>query len=946
MARTVLAIRRSGWNVVIVHGNGPQVGNLAIQQEEGRRLVPAQPLFSLGAMTQGADRQPDQPRPARASRPISRWPPGHPRRRLARRSGVRAPSQADRPVLHRRAGRRARRRARMDRRRRLRPGLPPAWSPRRSPIDDRRDAPRSRRWWRAARSSSPPAAAACRSCPTGSGLRGVEAVIDKDYVAGQLASALGGAGARLRHRRSSVDARFRPTRPNARWTRSTWTPPSGISSDGQFPPGSMGPKVRCRDAVPPFGRGRRGHQHGRVGRPHARRQRGIAGARRSGIGTRIVAARRAARSRDMTADLRMFRDTYVDSVVQLAATPCDERARRRRLGSRRDGDAGEPADAGRRRASPPTTSARPTICSSPCGDATTTSVQDAAVGRRGHACSPAAQAGGGAGPASRAHRTIGRAVRELPDSNVAVVSVPGDVRGARSARGAHRRAGRAAVQRQRVGRRRGGAEGAGRRGSAGCSWGPGRERRCSAASASASPTWSRPGPVGIVAAAGTGAQEAMSLLDRWGVGISCVIGLGGRDLSDAVDGRMAKAAIASLRADPGTDVIFLVSKPPAERVARAVLATADGFPLVAALVGRRAGCAVRSRRAAGAHARGRRAATCWTCSAWNGPTSSAICRSGWPRPASRWRPSAPWSAACSPAGRCATSRWSSSATPLGPVYSNVPLEPSLRVPAPPGSHICLDLGEEEYTVGRPHPMIDPQARVEMLDEQGRDPAVAVDPARRRPRATARTRIPASQLAPACARAVAAGRRGRRLRAGHARRTRRATPGSGRSCSEAGCIVTETAARASLAAAAIAVRDPALVTADDMSAAGDRARHLLHQAARRRGAHPRARGGAHRRRRARAHRDARRAGLRLLPPHDGPVHGRARPAAARTPSSSGSSTPSTRSSAGLRCLRRPIRAGAHPGLHLGAGRRARPRRRDRAARSCAPCTTSTTSRPPR
>jgi carbamate kinase len=53
MARSVLAIRRSGWNVVVVHGNGPQVGNLAIQQEEGRRLVPAQPLFSLGAMTQG-----------------------------------------------------------------------------------------------------------------------------------------------------------------------------------------------------------------------------------------------------------------------------------------------------------------------------------------------------------------------------------------------------------------------------------------------------------------------------------------------------------------------------------------------------------------------------------------------------------------------------------------------------------------------------------------------------------------------------------------------------------------------------------------------------------------------------------------------------------------------------------------------------------------------------
>jgi carbamate kinase len=53
MARTVLSIRSQGWNVVVVHGNGPQVGNLAIQQEEGRELVPAQPLFALDAMTQG-----------------------------------------------------------------------------------------------------------------------------------------------------------------------------------------------------------------------------------------------------------------------------------------------------------------------------------------------------------------------------------------------------------------------------------------------------------------------------------------------------------------------------------------------------------------------------------------------------------------------------------------------------------------------------------------------------------------------------------------------------------------------------------------------------------------------------------------------------------------------------------------------------------------------------
>jgi carbamate kinase len=53
MARSVCSLMWTGWDVVVVHGNGPQVGNLAIQQEEGSDLVPPQPLFALGAMTQG-----------------------------------------------------------------------------------------------------------------------------------------------------------------------------------------------------------------------------------------------------------------------------------------------------------------------------------------------------------------------------------------------------------------------------------------------------------------------------------------------------------------------------------------------------------------------------------------------------------------------------------------------------------------------------------------------------------------------------------------------------------------------------------------------------------------------------------------------------------------------------------------------------------------------------
>jgi carbamate kinase len=53
MVESISELLDEGWRVVIVHGNGPQVGNLAIQQERGRDEVPEMPLFALDAMTQG-----------------------------------------------------------------------------------------------------------------------------------------------------------------------------------------------------------------------------------------------------------------------------------------------------------------------------------------------------------------------------------------------------------------------------------------------------------------------------------------------------------------------------------------------------------------------------------------------------------------------------------------------------------------------------------------------------------------------------------------------------------------------------------------------------------------------------------------------------------------------------------------------------------------------------
>ena len=93
------------------------------------------------------------------------------------------------------------------------------------------------------------------------------------------------------------------------------------------------------------------------------------------------------------------------------------------------------------------------------------------------------------------------------------------------------------------------------------------------------------GAVGVVAAAGTGAQEVSALLDRWGVPVSQVVGVGGRDLSAAVQGRMAQLAARAMAADPGTDVVLLVSKPPDADAAALVLAECRTTRAVAVFLG-------------------------------------------------------------------------------------------------------------------------------------------------------------------------------------------------------------------------------------------------------------------------------------------------------------------------------------------------------------------------
>ncbi|MGH3409651.1 MAG: FdrA family protein, partial [Streptosporangiaceae bacterium] len=95
----------------------------------------------------------------------------------------------------------------------------------------------------------------------------------------------------------------------------------------------------------------------------------------------------------------------------------------------------------------------------------------------------------------------------------------------------------------------------------------------------------RTGQVGLVAGAGTGAQEIMTLVHRWGAGISSAIGIGGRDLHDEVGGLMADLALRALLDDADTRVIVLVAKPPSPRVAASLLTRLGSKPAVVAFVG-------------------------------------------------------------------------------------------------------------------------------------------------------------------------------------------------------------------------------------------------------------------------------------------------------------------------------------------------------------------------
>lgn len=219
------------------------------------------------------------------------------------------------------------------------------------------------------------------------------------------------------------------------------------------------------------------------------------------------------------------------------------------------------------------------------------------------------------------------------------------------------------------------------------------------------------GRIGCVSASGTGLQTVAARLDALGEGISHGIGVGGRDLSQAVGGTMTLFALDALAADPGTEAIVLVSKPPHPSVLARIEAKLDALrkPTVVCCIGT-------ARRVTGR--------TVWVETLDQAAAAAVALLARRPfKPGILSDPAAVRRAVTRAGGEGADK------TIVG-LYTGGTLayETSHLLRSACGAdhpHRVLDLGDDEYTVGRPHPMIDPAVRTDRILESARDPQVGV-----------------------------------------------------------------------------------------------------------------------------------------------------------------------------------------------------------------------------
>jgi succinyl-CoA synthetase alpha subunit len=244
----------------------------------------------------------------------------------------------------------------------------------------------------------------------------------------------------------------------------------------------------------------------------------------------------------------------------------------------------------------------------------------------------------------------------------------------------------------------------------------------------------REGSIGIVGAAGTGIQQVAVLIHREGLGISQAIGTGGRDLSRHIGGVMTVEGIRALAQDQKTEVIVLISKTLHPEVEKKVLEAVKEVrkPIVVNFLGG-SSCAIQEVGAVPATTL--EEAAIRAVSLAKGQTRKvrlftkdsaeiiSIGEAEYARLSAKQR----YVRGLFSGGSLCHEAMLILAKLIGDVYSNVPLEPLLRLKdtAISQGHTCVDMGEAEFTVGRPHPIIDPSLRERRLLQEAEDHETAV-----------------------------------------------------------------------------------------------------------------------------------------------------------------------------------------------------------------------------
>jgi len=238
----------------------------------------------------------------------------------------------------------------------------------------------------------------------------------------------------------------------------------------------------------------------------------------------------------------------------------------------------------------------------------------------------------------------------------------------------------------------------------------------------------RKGNIGVIAAAGTGLQEFTSMVHNAGYGISHAIGTGGRDLSEPVGGITTLTALDALENDPRTEVIVILSKPPAAKTLSKLIERFKSRkkPIIGCFLGIPGKIDGEENLFQRAHLIDDAVKLAIDSIT---RTESPVIRPENQIPIVRpkWSPEQNYLRGVFAGGTfCYQSQQIFRNAGIR-IYSNTPIDNAYRLGHPDQSkeNSIVDMGEEYYMVGRPHPMIDGSQRSFRILKEAQDPQVAI-----------------------------------------------------------------------------------------------------------------------------------------------------------------------------------------------------------------------------